>query len=384
MSAPKPLLLTALEPSADAIGAAFMRALKARAPETRFIGCGGPAMAAEGFKSLFPTDAFAVMGVADVASVFFKAMTSARSLADLAKSEQADAAVFIDGWSFSRLCATRFKKYAPETKLYKLAAPQVWASRPNRVDFVAEHFAGVMCLLPFEPRLFEAAGAKAAFVGNPNFQAAARARGDGAAFRMRHGLGQRPILTVLLGSRGGEVKRHAEVFGAVVDRMAKAVPNLAVVAPLAPAVEVLAREAIAAWGTAPFVPKTDEKYDAFSASTAALAASGTVTTELAINGAPMVVAYRVETLTALWLWRAMICDYASIVNIAADKEILPEFLQNRCTVDNIAPALQTLLTDEAARTAQQAAVQETLQYLDVDGDSAEARAAEQLLRWMAP
>lgn len=377
------VLITALEPSADAIGAAFIRSLRKRMPNTAFIGCGGPLMAEAGFQSLFPTDDFAVIGVGDVLRVLTQAFSRAKELAELAATEKADAAIFIDGWLFARLCAVRFKKYAPQTVLYKLAAPQVWASRPERVDFVASYFDGVMCLFPFEPPLFEKAGARSAFVGNPNFQLAARSRGDGNAFRLRHQLSDKPILTVLLGSRRGEVKRLAPIFGAVVQQVAAKVDDLVVVTQLAPAVRDFAQPHIEKWGVETISPQPSEKFDAFAATTAALAVSGTVTTELAINGAPMVVAYRVENLTALWLWRAMKCDYASIINIAANKEILPEFLQLKCRPSAIVPSLLTLLTDEKIRTQQIEEARSVLEYLDVDGEKAEDRAAVQFVNWFS-
>ncbi len=375
-------MMVAVEPPADTIGAAVMTALRARCPNIRFIGCGGDAMAAAGLKSAFPVDGFAVMGLWDAAKVAFSAFARARDLAALAAAEGADAAVFVDAWSFSRICATRFKKRAPHTALFKLAAPQVWATRPKRTEFVAEMFDGVLCLLPFEPPLFDAAGARARFIGNPNFQSAWRSRGDGADFRARHGVGDGPLLAVLLGSRKGEVNRLAEVMGETVARLAAQTPDLTVVAPLAPRIEERARAAIAKWPIKPIIPQAEEKYDAFAAADAALAASGTVTTELAINATPMVVAYKVDFLTAAWVRRAVITPYASIVNIAAGRAIAPEFLQENCTAEKMTAALAPLLRDGPERAAQLRGFDAVLSALGVDGPSAEDAAASTLLDWL--
>lgn len=232
MTPPK-ILLTAVEPSADDIGASLIAAIRARAPEASFLGCGGAAMAQQGLNSLFDVAPLSVIGFLDVARAAPKAFQFADAVADTVVREKPDIVVLIDGWAFSRLVATRLKKFSPETTVVKLAAPQVWASRAGRVKFVKDHFDAVLCLLPFEPPYFSAAGVRAEFIGNPNFQAAWRARGDGAGFRARHGLGDAPVLAVMLGSRKTEVNRLAAPFAEAVQILAERVPGLRVVAPLA-------------------------------------------------------------------------------------------------------------------------------------------------------
>ena len=387
-------LLAAVEPSADAIGAAIMRALHDACPHAEFIGCGGAAMEAAGasieaptgarFKSTFNVDALSVMGFTDVAGVYFKAAGHARDLAMLARDSCIDAAVFIDGWAFSRLAATRFRRFAPDVKLFKVAAPQVWASRPQRVDFVRAYFDGVLCLLPFEPPWFERAGVRTRYVGNPNFQTAYRQRGDGAAFRQRHDLpADTPLLAILPGSRHTEFKRLAPIFERAAARLASGRPGFRVVAPLASALGPAARDAASGWPGEALIVGPEEKFDAFAAADFALAASGTVTTELAINGTPMVVAYRVDPLTAIWARRVMTARFASIINIAADAEILPEFIQEDCTPENLEGALRALLDDPAARARQRAGWAPVLEAFDLDGEPAAQRAASALLEWIA-
>ncbi|MBI1392565.1 MAG: lipid-A-disaccharide synthase [Alphaproteobacteria bacterium] len=378
------ILLTAVEPSADAIGADFMRAMRGSQPGARFIGCGGDAMAAQGLVSLFPTSELSVMGLTDVARIAWAAFARARDLAHLAAETRPDAAVLIDAWGFSRIVAARIRAQSPETTLVKLATPQVWASRPGRTETVVSLFDGALCLLPFEPAIFEAAGGRAAFIGNPNFAAAASAQADAAAFRARHGLSAGPVLAILPGSRRGEVKRLAAPFGEAAARLAGRVPGLKVIAPLAPSVADLARSEIAKWSVPVVTVGPDEKYDAFAASTAALAASGTVTTELAIHGAPTVAAYRVDPLTEAWARRVIICKYASIVNIAADAEIIPERLQGDCTGAALEAALLPFLEDGAVRARWRAEAGEVVRSLLAPGEGGllpgEAAAAK-VIEW---
>ena len=373
------ILLSAVEPSADAMGAALVPALRARLPGVRLVGCGGPQMAAAGFEGAFDTRRLAVMGLGDALRAVPEAARRARQLARLAADARADAAVLIDGWGFSRLVATRTARASPGTALVKLAAPQVWASRPGRAAFVRAHFSLVLTLLPFEPLLFEGPRTRAAFVGNPNFEAAARAPRDGGAFRARHGLGDAPVLAVLPGSRAGEVRRLAPVLGETAARVAEAVPRLRVVVPAAPAVEAMVREAAARWAPAPLVVPGPERFDAFAAASAAVSASGTVTTELAICGVPTVVGYRTDALTAAWARRVLVTPHVSVVNVAAGAAVMPEHLQEDCTPERLGADAARLLTDEAARRRQLDAFGRVVPTLLGEGDAA-ARAADEVAR----
>jgi lipid-A-disaccharide synthase len=386
VTAPAPtLILAAVEPSADAIGAALIRALRERlSPGARLVGCGGAAMRAEGFESLFPIEPLAVIGAIDVLRAARLAARRASDLAALAEEAGAAGAVFIDGWAFSRLAATRFRKRAPATKLIKYVAPQIWASRPQRVDFVRDHFDGVLSVLPFEPRLFEAAGVPAAFVGNPNFEEAARAPADAAGFRERHGLGAAPLALFLLGSRRGEVARLAGPFRAAASLLQARVEGLRFASVIAPAVEAEARAAFADWPSAPTLVGAKEKADAFASADVAIAASGTVSTELAIRGAPTLVAYRLDPLSAAWVRSVITTPFVSVLNVAAGRAVIPELLQERCTGPEIAKAALKLLIDAGARRAQREGFQAILPTLGLAGAPAADRAAERIAAWIGP
>lgn len=376
------IMLVAVEPSGDALGAALLRELRAALPDALFTGCGGPLMEAEGFASLFPVDKFAVIGPVQALSAWPEALRRGKELGELTGREAVDAVILIDSWSFSKLCAERIRKLAPRTRIYKFVAPQVWASRASRVRHIAPLFDGVLCLFPFEPPWFARTGVKTVFVGNPNFQAAWAARGDGERFREKYGLGTRPVLLLAPGSRRAEIERLIGTLEQTVRHLAARVPNLAVVMPVVPQVEDRLRRKVRRWETAPILVGPDEKGDAFAAATAAIAKSGTVTTELAVNRTPMVVVYKVDLVTALWIKAISRTPFATILNVAAGRFVVPELLQWDCTPENIAGAALPLLEGGDARTQQLGDFPPLLASLAVDGPSAAKLAAEKIRVWL--
>ncbi len=379
---PLKIMLVAAEPSGDQLGAALMRGLKAAAPAVAFSGCGGAAMAGEGFETLFPTDRLSVMGLADVLPAIPEVLRRAGELARHAVEREADVVVLIDSWGFNHQVASRLKKRAPHIPIVKYVAPQVWASRPQRVHTLKREVDCVLTLLPFEPPWFEAVDLPAYYVGNPNFEAAA-APGNGDGFRAEHDLGDAPLLCVLPGSRGNEIRFLLPVFAEVVRRLTAQVEGLRMVIPLAPNVADRVEAAAADWPSAPiFLRDAARRRDAMAAATAALAASGTVTTELALQRVPMVVAYQLGWLTAWWARRVATAKYATIMNIMADDEIIPERLLERCTPDEIAPEVERLLTDESARAEQLTAVRRQTDQLDLASAPGGERAAQAMLEFL--
>ncbi|MEM1410472.1 MAG: lipid-A-disaccharide synthase, partial [Pseudomonadota bacterium] len=322
------ILLTACEASGDAMGASLMEELRALRPETRFIGGGGAAMQAAGLKHSLPTDRLAVMGPWDALLALPRALKLCRQLADLSAQMKPDAAVLIDSWAFSKLAAQAIRKASPGTKLVKLAVPQVWASRPQRAAVAAELFDLLLCLFAFEPAYFEREGGSAAFVGNPNFQMAAKVPRSGDAFKERRGLTDGRIVALLPGSRAGELKHLLPIYRETAQCLCSQVPDLRLVMVAAPAMFDRLRQEVATWANPVLVVSAEERMDVFAASDVALAASGTVTTELAIAGTPMVVAYKIGPLTAFWAKRVITTEFITILNIAAGREVVPERIQD--------------------------------------------------------
>ena len=377
------IMLCAVEPSADALGAQLITAMRAMDPKTRFVGCGGPKMAALGFESHFSIDPFSVIGPVDALMALPAAMSCAAKLADLAATENIDAAVLIDGWGFARITAPKIKRAAPSAKLFKFVAPQVWASRPKRAEAVAQLFDGVLTLFEFETPWFEKHGVNTKFVGHPGFQAAAAAALEPKDFSKTHGLDGVPLLGVLPGSRKGEVTRLTPVFAEAVAQLLKKIPNLRIVIPVAPAVENLIRDQIDIWPVKPILVSSDQRYDVYRAIDAALAASGTVTTELAISGTPMVVGYKAGAISWAWVRHMATQRFVSMVNIASDRAIIPEFLQEECLPAPIAEALTPLLSDTPERQAQIEAFPASIAKLGASGPPAAHLAAETIFKWMS-
>jgi lipid-A-disaccharide synthase len=254
----------------------------------------------------------------------------------------------------------------------------VWAWRPGRARVLARRLDRLLCLLPNEPDYFEAVGLPATHVGHAVIESGAD-RGDGPAFRQRHGIPRdAPLLCLLPGSRTSETGRLLPIFDRVVHLLVPRHPGLRVVIPTVATVAAQVERAVAPLG-AVVVRGSGDKYAAFAAADVALAASGTVALELALAGVPAVITYKVSPLSA-WVGRRLLrIRYVNLVNLLLDREAVPELLQERCRPDLLADAVSALLTNEAARVAQRAAAQEALRRLGLGGPSPSARAARIIL-----
>ena len=238
----------------------------------------------------------------------------------------------------------------------------------------------VLALLPFEAPFFEKHGLHAVFVGHPAIERAKRMTG-GEAFRARHGIAaDAPLLAVLPGSRTGEIRFILPAFRAAVGLLAERVPGLVCVLPTVPHVAARVRAGTANW-PAPLhiVEGEDEKFAAFDAADAALAASGTVTTELALARTPMVVGYKFGPLTHALAKFFVHVKFVTIVNLILDREAVPEFLQLRCTPKALADAVFPLLTDKEAAARQIADLEEATRLLGQGAEQPSLRAARAIL-----
>ena len=375
----RPLIyLIAGEASGDVLGGRLMAALLARRPELRFAGIGGEQMARHGLTSRFPMRELALMGLLEVLPKISALRRRLReTVADITECRPA-VVVTIDSPGFTLRVLRAIAPLALPRAHY--VAPQVWAWRPGRVRHYGGLWDRLLCLLPFEPAFFARHGLPATFVGHPVLESGA-GTGDAARFRTRHALATNtPVLTVMPGSRRTEVTRMLPTFGAALRLVAARVPGLVPVVPLAgPVAEAVAAGA-AQWPIPPILLDTvADKHDAFAASAAALTKSGTSTLELAMAGVPMLVGYRVNALSAVIARRIITVRYASILNLIAGQEIVPELIQEACTPEQIAATLLPLLTDPAAAAAQRAACHTVLaQLAPPAGTPSDAAAAEVL------
>jgi lipid-A-disaccharide synthase len=375
------VFLIAGEPSGDNLGAALMAGLKALVPGVTFDGVGGPRMEAEGLGSRFPMDELSVMGIAEVLPRYGHLMRRIKETAAAVVETKPDVLVTIDSPDFVFRVAERVKA-ASRVRIVHYVAPTVWAWRPGRARKVARFLDQLLTLFPFEPRYFEAVGLRADFVGHPVVAEPVASEAEAAAFRARAGIGAAPLLLVLPGSRRGEVARLAGPFGETVAAAVRARPALRVAVPAAAPVADMVREAVSGWEGAPvaILPAEDPggaaKRAAFRAADAALAASGTVSLELAAAGTPMVIAYDMAWLSRQIIGRMLLVDTVTLVNLVSETRAVPEFLGPRCRAELIAPALLGLLDGSGA---QEEALALTMARLGRGGEAPGLRAARAIL-----
>lgn len=375
------------EPSGDLLGGRLMAGLKARTGGTvQFAGIGGESMRAEGLGSLFPMAELTVMGLVEVLPRIPRILRRVReTVADIG-ARRPDAIVTIDSWGFTGRVQKACQGLYPDIPRIHYVAPMVWAWKPQRAKKLAKVLDLLMTLLPFEPEWFEREGLRSVHVGHPVIESGA-GQGDGAAFRARHGIAaDAQVLVALPGSRQSETNLLLPVFAETLARLACSHPDLVVVAPTVETVADKVRAAAATWPLrAVVVDNRAEKYDAFAAGTAALAASGTVALELALAGLPAAILYRVSPVTAFIARRFMgfKIKWATLVNMVLDKPVMPEFLQEDCLPEQVAPVVARLLDDSDDRAARRADMEEAMARLGYGGPSPSDRAAATVLDFIA-
>lgn len=370
--------LIAGEASGDALGAALMAGLRRLVPGVEFAGVGGPLMQGEGLESLFDMNELSVMGIAEVLP---KYRHLKRRIAETAAAAQAygpDAVITIDSPDFC-LRVAKILRAQSDIRVVHYVAPSVWAWRPKRAAKMAAHVDQVLALLPFEPPYLEAAGVRCDFVGHPVAAMDPASPQEVAAFTARHGI-DGPLLTVLPGSRRGEVRRLAPIFGPALRDLAAAVPGLRIALPVAPAVADILPELIGDWpGDPVLIPadKPHEKWAAFGASQGALAASGTVSLELARAGCPMVIAYDMNWLSRRIISAMLRIDTVTLVNLVSETRVVPEFIGAACQPGPIGAALVEMMRGGAGD--QRAAMALAMERLGAGGEAPGLRAARAVL-----
>jgi lipid-A-disaccharide synthase len=351
---PTCIMLVAAEPSGDALGAGLAAALRARlGDEVRFIGAGGSLMAAQGVRSQFDIAPLSVLGVFDALRAYPLVRRRAQELGELAAREQPDIAVLIDSWGFNLRVARAIRRASARVPIFKYVAPQVWATRPGRARTLARAADSLLTIHAFDAPWFERVGLPTRFVGNPvlsqDFSDA-----EPATFRREIGAGpEDPVLVIAPGSRRGEVRRLLGPFGEAASQLQAARPGLKVVVLAADAVSEEVEAGSAAWGARVEIVRGEaRRRSAMAAATAALACSGTVTTELAMAGAPVVVAYRLDAFTYPIAKLLIRTPYITLMNVAVGKAVAPEFIQGACTGPLLAAALAPLLDSPTAKSRQ--------------------------------
>ena len=373
--------MVAGEASGDALGARLITALKQRhIGPLAFSDVGGAQMAAVGMDSLYPISDLSVMGLAEILPRLRLLLQRLAETSAHVRAVQPAALITIDAPGFSLRLA---KRLAGEgIPLIHYVAPQVWAWRPGRARHWAARIDHLLALLPFEPEFFREFDMNCEFVGHPVIEGLEEMPGNGAAFRGVYGVNAGvPLLALLPGSRVGEASSLLPIFAQAAAKLHKERPELHVVIPTVEQVVLTVTDAVKTWPMPVHVVQGPSlRADAFAAADAALAASGTVSLELALRGVPSVVAYRANPITAALVRRMLLLPYVALPNILAGELVMPEFLQENCQPAGISDALSELLDNTDRRSEQRQKFSNIAEMLGRGGVAPSLRAAEAILR----
>jgi lipid-A-disaccharide synthase len=377
------VFLIATEESGDRLGANLMKVLRQRlGGAVRFEGIGGRAMAREGLTSRFPIEELSIIGLAAVVKQLPKILRLIKQSAAAVIEASPDILVIIDSPDFTHRVAKRVRASDPRIPIVDYVSPSVWAWRPGRARAMLSYVDHVLALLPFEPETYRRLrGPPCSYVGHPLIEQLAQLR-PGPAERQRRDEPP-PVLLVLPGSRRSEIRHHMAVFGQALGRLNDAGVAFELLLPTMPHLQEAVAEALKAWPVQPRVVIGEkEKRAAFRIAHAALAKSGTVTLELALSGVPMVTAYRTGSAEAWILRRAIKVNSVILANLVIGDNVIPEFLQQDCTPEKLAPALREVLGDSALRRKQIEAFAKIDQILSTGNLPPSARAADIVLATM--
>ena len=384
MSRPLKIMLVAAEASGDALGAGLAAAVKARlGADVTFVGVGGPRMAEQGVRSPFDIAELSIHGWLEGMKAYGIVKRRVADTVALGVAEKPDAVVLIDSWGFTIRVAKALRAVLPGVRLIKYVGPQVWASRPGRAKTLAAAVDHLLALYAFDAPWFEREGLPTTVVGSQALHVDMSAA-DPAAFRAEQGIAAgAPLLVVLPGSRPSEIRLMTPVYEAAIARLKAADPALEVAVVVAGTVAADVTARVATWPFRAHVVGEDRKYAAMRAATVALATSGTVSTELALAGAPTVIAYRFQPLSYAIMKPFFTGKYATLFNHAADEEIARELIQNDATPEKVAAEVGRLLGDPEARADQAARQTAALDRMGREGRDPSEIAADAVLRVIA-
>jgi len=385
MGSPRKIFLIATEPSGDHLGAALMKELHHRlGNEVVFAGIGGREMEEQGIVSLFPIDDLAIVGFAAVARQLPMLLRRIREAASAVVQAKPDILVIIDSPDFTHRVAKKVRQAVPSIPIVDYVSPTVWVWRPGRARAMTRYVDHVLAVLPFEPDVhLNLGGPACTYIGHPLIERLDTLRPDAEEARRRKM--PPPVLVLLPGSRRGEIRHHMPVFGETLASLREQGLVVEAVLPTLPHLLDAVNEAVAQWPIRPRIVTTEaEKQSAFRNARAALAKSGTVTLELALAGVPMVTLYRGGAVEA-WIARRVVRVSSIILaNLVIGENVIPEFHQEECTAQNLAPALLSVLNDTPQRRHQLEAFAKLDRIMDTGGRSPSAQAADVILREMKP
>lgn len=343
--------IVAGEASGDYLGAELIRALKTRWPTLEFEGIAGPKMQAEGARSLYPMDALSVRGYLEVVRHLPRLLRIRRELCSYFETNPPALFIGVDAPDFNLGLSRRLKRKGIVT--IQCVAPTVWAWRKGRLPAIKSAVNAVLAIFPFERAIFERAGIATRWIGHPLANELPHPPNRAAAREALKIPGNDPVMALLPGSRVSELKFHAQLFVETAQHLNLRFPKLRFLVPLATRQTYdLFNEAM--WrcdpeGMLPITLMHGHATQALTAADLGLLASGTATLEAALCGCPMVVTYRLSSLTARMVRARKHLPFVSLPNILANDWLVPEILQEDATPENLARALGNLLSDGKAR-----------------------------------
>jgi lipid-A-disaccharide synthase len=347
------IFLIATEESGDRLGAHLMKVLRQRLGDAvRFEGVGGQSMAREGLTSLFPIEELSIIGLAAVVKQLPKVLRLIRETVGAVMRAQPDILVIIDSPDFTHRVARRVRARDPAIPIIDYVSPSVWAWRPGRARAMRAYVDHVLALLPFEPEEYRRLhGPPCSYVGHPLIEQISTLRPGVEEQRRRNEVP--PVLLVLPGSRRSEIRHHMSIFGEALDRLQAGGVAFELVLPTMTHLLEAVQAGLKGWKVKPrVVVGEQEKRAAFRIANAALAKSGTVTLELALAGVPMITAYRSGAVEAWIVMRAIKVKSVILANLVLGENVVPEFLQQDCTPENLSRGLREILTDSPLRQRQ--------------------------------
>jgi lipid-A-disaccharide synthase len=374
------IFLIATEESGDRLGASLMKVLRQRFGDAvRFEGIGGKSMARQGLTSLFPIEELSIIGLAAVVKQLPMILRYIRETAAAVIAASPDALIIIDSPDFTHRVARRVRARDPSIPIIDYVSPSVWAWRPGRARAMLAYVDHVLALLPFEPEAYRRLrGPPCSYVGHPLFEQVGSLRPDAAEQQLRDQ--SPPVLLVLPGSRRSEISHHMAVFGETLGLVAL---PFELILPTMPHLQEAVAAAVKDWPVRPkIVIGEQEKRAAFRIAHAAFVKSGTATLELALAGVPMVAAYKAGAIEAWIIRRAIRSSSVILANLVIGENVVPEFIQQDCTPQKLAPALRDILSETPLRRRQIEAFAGLDAIMSTGEQSPSARAADIVLATM--
>ena len=348
------ILFVSVEASGDDMAVDVIRLIREKSSDIVIDAIGGPALRNVGINPKIDVSAMNVVGGMDVILLYSKAVKLADEIASYAIDNAFTSVVLIDSWGLSFRIAQRLKNRSPSIKVLKLIGPQVWATRPGRAKLLASCTDHLLCIHEFEVPFYESLGLPCTVIGNPAIRR--MEKGNGLAFREQHKVQpDEKVLLVLPGSRRSELRRVASKFAPATRKLRETYgKSLRIFVLVSPTIENDPTWKKLNWadGTE-LLRNTENKADVMSGADVALACSGTVTTELAAQGCPMVIAYKLGWVTwAIYRVMLMKSDFIALVNIALGREAVAEVIQTELTAERLVREVRSLFDDPVKRKKQ--------------------------------